>query len=157
MTILKDYGVFTKNLPNLPPETVNIKKIDNLAANTKSYGQITRNTKPHSNQTSPHLLTNSIKIPPKWKLKDLPFISFEQARDCRHDALFTCLTRNIVQRLSRLRIQYFFVFSVFVGYLSTIVSYNLAVGSLVLRPSQANTTVNEGLATLTIKSYKTRL
>ena len=34
----------TKN----PPETVNIKKLANLTANTKNYGQITPNIKPHS-------------------------------------------------------------------------------------------------------------
>ena len=34
----------TKN----PPETVNIKKLANLTANTKNYGQITLNTTPHS-------------------------------------------------------------------------------------------------------------
>ena len=31
-----------------PSETENIKKLANLTANTKYYGQITLNTKPHS-------------------------------------------------------------------------------------------------------------
>ncbi len=30
------------------PETVNIKKLANLTANSKNYGQITLNSKPHS-------------------------------------------------------------------------------------------------------------
>ena len=38
----------SKHLTLFSYETVNIKKLTNLTANTKDYGQITRNTKPHS-------------------------------------------------------------------------------------------------------------
>ena len=39
----------SKHLTVFPSETVNIKKLANLTANTKNYGQITLNPKPHSN------------------------------------------------------------------------------------------------------------
>ena len=38
----------SKHLIVFPSETVNIKKLANLTANTKNYGQITPNIKPHS-------------------------------------------------------------------------------------------------------------
>ena len=38
----------SKHLTVFSPETVNIKKMANLTANTENYGQITLNTKPHS-------------------------------------------------------------------------------------------------------------
>ena len=38
----------SKHLTVFSPETVNIKKLANLTANTKNYRQITLNTKPHS-------------------------------------------------------------------------------------------------------------
>ena len=38
----------SKHLTVFSPETVNIKKVANLTANTKNYRQITLNTKPHS-------------------------------------------------------------------------------------------------------------
>ena len=38
----------SKHLTVFPSETVNIKKLANLTANTKNYGQITPNIKPHS-------------------------------------------------------------------------------------------------------------
>ena len=46
-----------KNPPNtfkivFSSETVNIEKLANLIANSKNYGQITLNTKPHSDPTS---------------------------------------------------------------------------------------------------------
>ena len=37
-----------KHLTVFSPETVNIKKLANLTANTKNFGQIKLNTKPHS-------------------------------------------------------------------------------------------------------------
>ena len=37
----------SKHLTVFSPETVNIKKLANLTANTKTYRQITLNTKPH--------------------------------------------------------------------------------------------------------------
>ena len=37
-----------KHLIAFSSETVNIEKLANLTANTKNYGQITLNTKPHS-------------------------------------------------------------------------------------------------------------
>ena len=45
-------GFSSKHLTVFSPETVNIKKLANLTANTKNYRQITLNTKPHSD---PHL------------------------------------------------------------------------------------------------------
>ena len=41
-------GFSSKHLTVFSPETVNIKKLANLTANTKNYRQITLNTKPHS-------------------------------------------------------------------------------------------------------------
>ena len=38
----------SKHLIVFSSETVNIEKLANLTANTKNYGQITLNTKPHS-------------------------------------------------------------------------------------------------------------
>ena len=38
----------SKHLTVFPSETVNIKKLANLKANTKNYGQVTPNIKPHS-------------------------------------------------------------------------------------------------------------
>ena len=38
----------SKHLTVFSPETVNIKKLANLTANTKNYRQITLNTRPHS-------------------------------------------------------------------------------------------------------------
>ena len=38
----------SKHLTVFSPETVNIKKLANLTANTKNYRQITLNTEPHS-------------------------------------------------------------------------------------------------------------
>jgi hypothetical protein len=53
--MLKDYGTLwgfhekpSKHLTVFSPETVNIKKLANFTANTKNYGLITLNTKPHS-------------------------------------------------------------------------------------------------------------
>ena len=53
--MLKDYGTLwgfhgkrSKHSTVFSPETVTIKKLANLTANTKNYGQITLNTKPHS-------------------------------------------------------------------------------------------------------------
>ena len=40
-------GFSSKHLTVFSPETVNIKKLANLTANTKNYRQITLNTKPH--------------------------------------------------------------------------------------------------------------
>ena len=41
-------GFSSKHLTVFSPETVNIKKLANLTANTKNFRQITLNTKPHS-------------------------------------------------------------------------------------------------------------
>ena len=41
-------GFSSKHLTVFSPETVNIKKLANLTANTKNYRQITLNTRPHS-------------------------------------------------------------------------------------------------------------
>ena len=54
--MLKDHGFFRekpfKHLTIFSPETVNIKKLANLTANAKNYGQITLNAKPH---LDPHI------------------------------------------------------------------------------------------------------
>ena len=44
----------SKRLTVFSPETVNIKKLANLTANTKNYRQITLNTKPHSDHQQDH-------------------------------------------------------------------------------------------------------
>ena len=61
--MLKDYGTLwgfhekpSKHLTVFSPETVNIKKLANFTANTKNYGRITLNTKPHSD---PLLVTDT--------------------------------------------------------------------------------------------------
>jgi len=61
--MLKDYGTPwgfhekpSKHLTVFSPETLNIKNVANLTANTKNYGQITLNTNPHSD---PHLISVS--------------------------------------------------------------------------------------------------
>ena len=46
--MLKTMGFSSEHLTVFSPETVNIKKLANLTANTKNYRQITLNTKPHS-------------------------------------------------------------------------------------------------------------
>ena len=42
----------SKHLTVFSSETVNINKLTNLTANTKNYGQITLNAKPHSDPLS---------------------------------------------------------------------------------------------------------
>ena len=42
----------SKHLTVFSSETVNIKKLTDLTANTKNYGQITLNAKPHSDPLS---------------------------------------------------------------------------------------------------------
>jgi len=61
--MLKDYGTLwgfhekpSKDLTIFSPETLNIKHLANLTANTENYGQITLNTNPHSD---PHLISVS--------------------------------------------------------------------------------------------------
>ena len=46
--LLVFYEKPSMHLTVFSPETVNIIKLANLTANTKNYGQITLNTKPHS-------------------------------------------------------------------------------------------------------------
>ena len=48
MTYKEDVQEPSKHLTVFCSETVNIKKLAHLTANNRNYGQITLNTKPHS-------------------------------------------------------------------------------------------------------------
>ena len=54
-------GFSSKHLTVFYPETVNIKKLANLTANTKNYRQITLNTKPHSDPPLPAFVATVAK------------------------------------------------------------------------------------------------
>ena len=52
----------SKHLTAFSSETVNVEKLANLTANTRNYGQITLNTKPHSDARHRlHLSSTEIK------------------------------------------------------------------------------------------------
>ena len=55
----------SKYVTVFPSETVNIKKLANLTSNTENYGQITLNTKPHSDPLSYIYFNKQNPYPPR--------------------------------------------------------------------------------------------